>query len=101
MATSTPTAPLPTIHLNGSGRDRLIAGYTQAWRAMQKAREALADVEFHARDYYVQGDDAYQQARAQRDRQFDDLNRIQRELEAIILHISVGPMGGPTGPPLH
>jgi len=89
MATSTATAPLPTIHLNGSGRDRLIAGYTAAWRAMQKARETLANVEFHARDYYVQGDDAYQQARAQRDAQFADLNRIQQEIEAIIMHISV------------
>ena len=91
MATATkPTATMPTIHLNGSGRDRLVSGYTDAWRAMQKAREALANVEFHARDYYVSDDtEAYQKARAQRDAQFADLNRIQQEIEAIIMHISV------------
>jgi hypothetical protein len=88
MTTSAPTAPVPTIHLNGTGRAMLVADYNDAWRGLQKARETLARVEFHARDYYPQGDDAWQQARAQRDRQFDDLNRIQQELEAVLLHIS-------------
>ena len=88
-ATSAPTVPMPTIHMNGTGRERLVSGYTDAWRAMKKARETLANVEFHARDYYVQGDEAYQKARAQRDAQFADLNRIQSELEAILMHISV------------
>jgi hypothetical protein len=66
----------------------LVADYTKAWRSLQRAREDLANVEFHARDYYPQGDDAWQEARAQRDRQFDDLNRIQQELEAVLLSIS-------------
>lgn len=87
MTTSTP--PMPTVHLNGSGRDRLVSGYTEAWKALQKARETLAKVEFHPRDYYVNEDpDAFQKARDQRDAQFGDLNRIQQEIEAIVLHLS-------------
>lgn len=37
--------PLPTIHLNGSGRAHLIQGYLNSHRTALAARAALADVE--------------------------------------------------------
>jgi ferritin len=41
----------PTIHLNGTSPERLFEGYINAYRAVDAAIEALANVEFHSRDY--------------------------------------------------
>lgn len=84
------TVPMPTIHLNGTGRQRLLEGYTSAWQSLQASIETLAKVECHARDYYVHPDpQAFDKARAQRDQQFDDLRRIQQELYSVIEHLTV------------
>lgn len=86
---TTPAAPLPTVHMNGTGRARLIEGYRNAWESLQTAIEILAKAECHPRDYYVQDDpDAYVKARAQRDQQFTDLHRIQSEIGAILEHLA-------------
>ncbi len=86
----TATVPMPTVHLNGTGRERLLEGYTNAWQSLQTAIETLAKAECHPRDYHVQADpEAFNKARAQRDAQFDDLRRIQQEIEAIVHHLTV------------
>ena len=46
--------PLPTIHLNGTPRDRLLEGEMKVYDALNKVSEALEQCEFHSRDYYVQ-----------------------------------------------
>lgn len=80
---------MPTVHLNGTGRARLIEGYENAWRSLQATIETLAKAECHPRDYYVQDDpDAFVKARAQRDQQFADLQRIQSEIGAILEHLA-------------
>ena len=56
MTYTAPSFPLPTIHLNGTGRDRLLADYHTAHKLLNAAADAFASVEFNARDYYVQGD---------------------------------------------
>ena len=50
--------PLPTVHLNGTGKKRLLKDAEKLHDALHDAYEsvsdALQDSEFHGRDYYVQ-----------------------------------------------
>ena len=52
----------PTIHLNGTHPQDLADGYVAALRAVNDAIDAVSNVEFNARDYYVHGPDAWKQA---------------------------------------
>ena len=52
--TETVNYPLPTIHLNGTPRDRLLEGTTRILGAINDLKEAIQSCEFHGRDYYVQ-----------------------------------------------
>ena len=78
---------LPSIHLNGSGRRMLTEDYTTAYHALQAAIRAFQSVEFNARDYYVQGPDAFTAARAERRAQFAALGNVGAELREIAAHI--------------
>ena len=42
---------LPTLHLGGTPRSRLLEGYCRAHEAVYAAIQALDDVEFNHRDY--------------------------------------------------
>lgn len=66
-------ATIPTIHLNGTSATDLRDGYAAAYRAIDKAIDALAEAELNGRDFYPQGPDAYYQARKERDEAFDKL----------------------------
>ena len=46
--------PLPTVHLNGTGKKMLLEGNTRIIQAVNDLKEAINDCEFHGRDYYVQ-----------------------------------------------
>ena len=85
MAKLTATFPLPSIHLNGSSRESLQNGYESAYRATSAAIEAFADNGFNARDYYVQGPEAYTQARVERDKHLtalcDALSYLELHME--------------------
>ena len=52
--TETVNYPLPTIHLNGTPRDRLLEGNPRILGAINDLKEAIQSCEFHGRDYYVQ-----------------------------------------------
>jgi hypothetical protein len=86
--TATPTYPLPSIHLNGTGRERLLADYHAAYKLLCAASDAFADIEFNARDYYVQGDYAYNQARTERDAARAHFGALKTYLEAHLVHLS-------------
>jgi FAD/FMN-containing dehydrogenase len=74
--------PLPTVHLNGTGRETLHNDYSRAQDTVEAAIQAVAEIEFNARDYYVQTDpDAYNKARAKRTEMLDKL----REVDAYLL----------------
>jgi hypothetical protein len=81
--------PLPTVHLNGTGRQMLKDGYRAAGEAVHEAIFKLSRVEFNARDYYVQDADAYSRAREKRDEMFAKLREVeeylQHHLEAVSL----------------
>jgi hypothetical protein len=52
---------LPSIHPNGTSPERLFETYKAAHVAAENAIQALREVEFHARDYYPQGPEAFEE----------------------------------------
>jgi len=78
---------LPTIHLNGTGRKMLNDDYFNAYLKLQEAIRAFRSIEFHARDYYVAGHDAFHKARTERDIALTQLNLVQVYLETHLAHI--------------
>jgi len=70
----------PTVHSNGTCHRELWEGYEAAYDAVRAAQDALRKVEFNARDYYVQGNEAYGKARDHRTEQFIKLVDIEEYL---------------------
>jgi hypothetical protein len=79
---------LPIVHINGTSRDTLRAKYLDAYHKLLEFREAFACIEFHARDYYVQGPAAFSQARIERDRESQRLGDLMTYLEAHLIHLN-------------
>ena len=50
--------PLPTVHLNGTSKEKLLKDAEKLHDALHQAYDivskAISDCEFHGRDYYVQ-----------------------------------------------
>ncbi len=78
---------IPTIHLNGTSKERLVSGYEKAHRALRVAGEALSEIEFNPRDYYVQGPQAWPEAVREMDERLKALAKIQNEIETILEEI--------------
>lgn len=70
----------PTVHLNGTGYKDLWEGYEAAYDAVRAAQDALAKIEFNARDYYVQDADAFTKARDHRYEQCKALANVEEYL---------------------
>lgn len=85
--TSRQMTTLPTIHLNGTSRQMLLDGYTEAYRKLIEFRDSFNSIEFNARDYYVQGPDAFTKAREERDAQRQRIADLMRYLEDHLLHL--------------
>jgi hypothetical protein len=78
---------IPTVHLNGTGKKNLLAELETAYAAVGAALEALRQVTVHGRDYYVQGEHAYGQARTEMDARLAALAKVRSDLHD--LHIAV------------
>lgn len=76
----------PTIHLNGTSAEALTDMYEEAFRAVARALEAVAEAAPNARDYYVQGDGAFEKARAEHETRARKLREVQEELRALAEH---------------
>ncbi|MCE2836890.1 MAG: hypothetical protein LW834_07995 [Cyanobium sp. 49614_E6] len=83
-----PDYPLPTIHLNGTDRGTLLRGYQEAYRQLIQFRDAFKAIEFHSRDYYIQGDDAYARACDARREQTIRIGQLMQYLEAHLIEFS-------------
>ena len=53
METKEQEYPLPTVHMNGTGKKMLLEGNERIIRAIHNLKEAIQNCEFHGRDYYV------------------------------------------------
>ena len=76
---------IPTIHLNGTGKETLISGYHEAYDALRKVENALSDIEFNPRDYYVQGPDAWPEAVKEMDSRKLKIYEVKKEIEDILI----------------
>ncbi len=81
-----PTPTLPTIHLNGSGAERLCNLARAAHDGISEAINTVYGAAPHARDYYTQGDDAYRAARAEFDAHLVALMNARAFFAAHALH---------------
>lgn len=85
---TTPELPLPIKHLNGGNWERLSEQYHAAYRAARELQNAMAEIEFHARDYYVHRDpNAFEQARLARDTHRADLHHLTEYLRTHYEHM--------------
>lgn len=78
---------LPTLHLNGTGAASLQREYHAVLKALNNVSDALAQATCHPRDFYPQGDGAWEQARAERDKAFENLREVQEYVEQWLTHI--------------
>ena len=79
---------LPTLHMNGTGFDMLFSGYDQAEDKLNELTDAFGNIEFNARDYYVQGPDAYTKAREERQAIYAKLKDIKHYLAAHLISLN-------------
>lgn len=77
----------PTIHLNGTGYERLLNDYQTAYNALQEAISAFKLIEFHSRDYYVKDSGAWSSALEQRTEQREALGKVNDYLLEHIMAI--------------
>ena len=73
----------PTVHLNGTSKAELLQGYLEAITALREASNKIGRAGPNARDYYVQGNDAFTKARDQHVARLTKLAEVQDELEQI------------------
>lgn len=87
-STSDTARLLPIKHLNGGNWERLSEQYLAAYRAARELQNAMAEIEFHARDYYVHREpNAFEQARKARDTHLAALRRLTQYLYAHYEHM--------------
>jgi len=59
---------MPCIHMNGSGETSLRRQYNELFEAVSEAQiKLLFDTDFHQRDYYPLGDEAWDKAYQERE----------------------------------
>lgn len=59
LSSSKAMTTIPTIHLNGTGKDTLTAEYYAAYKAIKESINTLLDATLNGRDFYPQGTDAF------------------------------------------
>jgi hypothetical protein len=78
---------VPTVHLNGTSKDELIAQLDAALDALSVAQAALLRAAPNARDYYVQGVSAYARADAEHVSRMQRLNSVKSELQQLAIAV--------------
>jgi hypothetical protein len=73
----------PTVHLNGTSKERLLEDYCDAIDALHNAGKALAKTCPNGRDYYPQGNGAINTAMNEHEERMRKLRVVIRELETI------------------
>jgi len=75
------TLAVPTIHLNGTSRQELLDQLSDAVLALERAIGKLQLAHPNARDYYPQGNEAFNVAR---DQHFDRIERICKVRDELV-----------------
>lgn len=77
----------PTIHLNGTSREELQKQLETAVTALTTTLQALTDATPHARDYYPQGNNAWQEALNEHRERYNSLVRVRDELMMLLEYV--------------
>ena len=77
----------PTIHLNGTSAKELVELVENTIRALTTALDAMMKAAPNGRDYYVQGEDAFEVARDEHRERIGKLTDVLRDQEGIYLAI--------------
>jgi hypothetical protein len=78
---------IPTIHLNGTPKDRLLEQNIEAGQALRVAIDKLSEAGPNGRDFYPQGDDAFREAQKEHISRLQRLQSVYKELEDLVLAI--------------
>ena len=78
----------PTIHLNGTPRERLIETLCDAGAAVNAAIEAVQQTAPIGRDYYPQGNAALTHATGEHVKRLVKLKEVYQELEELAIAIN-------------
>lgn len=78
---------IPTIHLNGTSKERLIEALCAASAALDDAYKAMKQTAPNGRDYYPQGPDAIHTAEAQHMARLKKVDEVKDEIDALTLAI--------------
>ena len=78
---------LPTIHSNGTSKERLIEGLSEASQALDEAYRYLKLTAPNGRDYYPQGDTALANATREHMDRLGRLDAIKNEIDEMTLAI--------------
>lgn len=76
---------IPTVHLNGDTREELVKQNMAVYRAAGKLLEALGEAGPNGRNFYVQGPQAMKHATDEHVARLAAVEKIQREMEEIVL----------------
>ncbi len=79
---------VPTIHINGTGKDTLAAEYYAAYKSIKESINTLLDATINSRDFYPQGTDAYYKAREERQDALSKLHQVKSYVEEMITGIA-------------
>lgn len=86
MNDTTKTLTKPTLHLNGTSKERLGQAYSDAYAALYDAAEKLRQTAPNGRDYYPDGPDAMAKAEAEHRSRQQRIADVMDELESLALH---------------
>jgi len=78
----------PTVHLNGTSREALDDQFVTAINALTAAMNAVAAAGPNARDYYVQGPDAFRIAQQGHQARLDQLKAVRAQIEQLLLSVA-------------
>lgn len=74
---------VPTIHLNGTSKERLLDQLTDAGLALSRALDELSEATPNGRDYYPQGATAFAEAMGEHKARVYKLREVYNELSAL------------------
>ena len=78
---------LPTIHMNGTSREELVAQLEFASMALETAYQTLKRAAPNGRDYYPQGPEAIGVATAEHMARLKKLDEVKHEVDRLMLGI--------------
>jgi len=77
----------PLIHTNGNNGQTLLEEYQNTLDAVLNLREKMSKIEFHPRDYYPLGMDAYDNAKEKRTEMIKMINDLEEYITAHTINI--------------